>query len=777
MTNTQASVCLHCDAPTTQQESFCCAGCETVYILLNKHQLGHYYELKKQSPSLKQQEPARQSGQQFDYLDSDDICSQQSSDKGQALTLYVEGIHCHACVWLIEKIPNIVSGIHSVRVNMSKNTIHIVKKPEGRFSQVARYLDQCSYRVHLLDQDSTKALHEKQRRQHLMRIGIAAACMANIMIFSLAIYFGLEGPLKTIFDYLSALLMLPVLFFSATPFFKSAVASIRSATMSIDIPVSLALVIGSFISYINIFSGSGYTYFDSLSMFVFLLLSVRFIFNSSYENLDFHSALNSALLPVECLLISKETEQTVSTASLKAGDKVLVKQGDLIPADGRLQQTAYIDLQLLTGESEPKKMKRGDDVLAGMRNVSDSCVVLVEKSGKDTRLATLIHKINHLEKAPLVELADKIAHYFLITTIVICVGLFCYHSIIQGNFSRGFQSVLALLVLACPCALSLATPLAYSMSIHNALKKGICIQSPQVLETLKDINEVVFDKTGTLTKGQLELIRLDVLDDNEDVLSLLYSLEQDSKHPIATSIRHFALKKNPTIQAIVFDSIEEKVSKGMFATLNGQQYKLIASPTVQDGIVSTLDLYKNDKIIAHLALADSLAYSALELIQALQAKQMHCSIISGDKLSCVQAVQKQLGIKEAHAGFSPQDKVAYIKNRPKALMIGDGANDSEALLEATVSVAVKGSFESSLKAADVTFLKNELNLLSSLFDSAERTRRVVYRNFAFSLSYNSIGIMLVLFSYIHPLIAAILMPLSALTVILHSYIALNYVRQ
>ena len=765
--------CLHCDTLCPKENAFCCIGCKAVYTLLKQYQLDDFYKIKKMSPSLNESRPVIPTNTSFSYLDSDDILSKYSSNQGLTMPFYIEGIHCNACIWLIEKLPSLVNGLTASQVHIGENVLVLTRKPEGCFADSASLLDKLGYAIYLYEEDNKDKIRKATVKSSLMRIGISAACTANIMILSISIYAGLQGHLKLIFEWLSAFLLLPVLGYCSLPFFKSALSSLRLGVFNIDISVSIALLFGGTVSLYNLISGSGVIYFDSLSMFVFLLLSVRYLFVSSYQKADLQTALTASLIPFEATLITSQIEKSVLSASLKPKDTIRVEPDSVIPVDGIIQTPAYVDVHILTGESFPIKKVPGNKVLAGMRNMGDSVEIVVEKAGGDTKLGGLIRQVKTMGKPKMVLMADKVAHWFLLLTTMLCMILFSYHTWWRHDMQLGIESALALIVLACPCALSLATPLAFSLSINRAAKEGICIQSPTALEALTQVKTIFFDKTGTLTKGCLSVAACHVYQALPYVYDLLYELERDSSHPIASSIRSYLLEQKLLSTQVEVTNKKEKVGVGVFGSYCGDDYKVVGTHAAKEGITSVVGMYKNDLLIAELVLSDTLQPDACFVAERLRQLGFDMAVLSGDQASCVETVSAQLGIATHYSRLSPDGKVALVEKTPHVLMVGDGANDTEAMMRATVSIAVQGSFEASLKAADIYFVSTVLATIPKVIEIARKTKRIVHTNFVFSLGYNVFGIILVVFGYIHPLIAAILMPLSSITVILYSWARLK----
>jgi heavy metal translocating P-type ATPase len=767
--------CIHCKtlfkefANSTKRSQFCCFGCETVYNILTKSNLGQYYKLKETSESFRPSSPVKSSTTSFDFLDK------ETSD---SITFFLEGVHCVACLWLIEHLGTLVEGVDSIQLNIGTSQAIITKQPTGKFSKIAACLDQLGYHPHFLTKGSVEDLQKKERRQSLLRIGLSAALAGNIMLFSVALYVGSGDSIAELFRWGSGVLSLPLLFYTAQPFYKGARASLLSKSMTIDVPVVIAIIGGSILSFSNLLLHKESIYFDSISVFIFLLLSTRHFFKYTSQKLDNDQLLHTGLIPMEARKCNESGfSQSVLSKDLIKDDVIEVWENEVVPVDGFLFNCeGHIDTHVITGESMPLQLKAGAAIYAGMKNSGKKVKVTVDCVGSDTRLGKLTNEIRCYKKPPLVQVADKISKRFLGVTLTIGVGVFLWEYFINHSLSTGFDRSLALLILACPCALSLATPMAYALSVNRAAKHGICIKNADVLEKTDDVDTVVFDKTGTLTTGQLSVIAWENFDDKIMSYKIVRRLEEQSKHPIAKAITRYLNEQHFYEVADVKDC-EEVIGTGVKGVFEGKRVEIKSLSSFEDSeidaVVTVVGLFKDNELITKIQLGDSLFPSSKPTIATLKTRSLNTILLSGDREETVKQVAAELSIETVYFSKTPEDKVSIMKTYPRGLMIGDGANDAAALNKSWVSVAVQGSLEVSLTAADVYFTVPGISKLPFLFNLSKRTKRLVRVNFALALFYNVIGIILVLFGVVSPLFAAILMPISSLTVFLVSWSGLR----
>jgi len=739
--------CLHCNSPNPPNERFCCSGCKFVYNLLKENNLSSFYKIKQNDPNADNQLPIKEVTTSYSYLDD---------QKEERLSFYLEGVHCSACIWLIEKLDIINPDVDHVSLNFGTSVVTIKKKKEGTFSSIATTLAQLGYPPHLLDDQETAQLRKKETIGTLLKIGLSGACMGNIMLFTIPSYAGLTGPLETVFSFISGLTFLPILFFTTTPFYQGAWKGVRQRKFNIDMTVSIAFLLGGALSYLNLFLASGELYFDSLSMFCFLLLSSRYFYKKAFESFNTDDLKYSAFIPKTVNVDGRD----ISVASLKKDHLISIQSESIIPVDGVLDsESAIIDAHILNGESTPITIKKGESLYAGMKNVGTEISLRVTAIGQQTRLGKLLTTIQSYSKPRVIQLADRLAKLLLICILLLAL----YVAITQG--ADGMNTILALIILGCPCALSLAMPLTFLHAIKAAADKGICIKNPDIFEKVNRVDTVFLDKTGTLTEGQMSL-------SSEPPPSLfyrqlIYSMEKDIQHPIATALKRAFYTDTP----LDLDQITSHVGKGVSASYESKTYWLMShSPTSQkaDSIMTSIGLFENDRCLHSLELSDQLLPDGKSSISWLKDHHIRPILLSGDQEHAVKHVAKRLGIDDYHASCSPEQKRDLCSTHPFHIMIGDGANDALSLSQAYISIAVRGALDISLNVSDIYFRNPGIKSLPYFITLSRHTNRLVKINYAIAFLFNTIGVTLVLVDKVTPLVAAILMPLSSVSIYLIS---------
>jgi Cu2+-exporting ATPase/Cu+-exporting ATPase len=758
--------CSHCGlpVPTNLQSpdpalpSFCCDGCNTVYGILHDHNLGKYYDLKEGAASVREQQPALSHGKSFTYLDSEEGLNQFAFGEDQLqMRFFIEGVHCVACLWLIEKLPDIVPNVHEIRLNLGQGECTVTLEKGGRFADVAHQIQAFGYVPHPLQADqSSQDIQQKAYKKQLYRLGVSAVGAGNIMLLSVSLYSGATGNFATLFEWLSAALCFPIIFYSGQPFFKSAWGAIRSRVLNIDIPVSAALLFGYSFSAWSLVNGSEAHYFDSLAMFVFLLLATRIGLLSYHQRQERQHQFLELFLPPTAKKATESGSETVALDSISIGDNIVVEDGDIVPLDGILEsEEGVFNCHILTGESQLATLLQGAPVYAGYKHHGDAVTIKVVTEQGQTRLNSILNKLDTLEKPSIVTLADKVAKWFLAVTLLLSVVAF---------FVLGFESLLALIIIACPCALALATPLSYTVSMNKAIQKGIFIKSPSVLEQLPLTEHILFDKTGTLTTGELSVVSSDIQD--SELLTIAAQLESISMHPIARAIVRFAGSSQKSTNLIIND-ITETPGKGVSGTYNDTRYELRQiqhSDITSQDIRTKVGLYKESQLLGQFELEDTLRPDVQTTLNALK-EHASLQLVSGDSEGPVSNVAKLTGIETFHFSKSPEEKQAHISSLQHTVMVGDGINDTLAFKAANVSVAVQGSLEASLQLSDVYMSTHSLDSLVDLFYISKQARRTIITTIAISLTYNIAGIISVWMGWVGPLFAAILMPTSSATVL------------
>ncbi|MBL7714231.1 MAG: cadmium-translocating P-type ATPase [Bdellovibrionales bacterium] len=702
------------------------------------------------------------------YLDDSEFVQSYATHESREMLFYLEGVHCAACVWLTEKLPDFCPGVEFLQLNLASGVARVRLYESGSFAQAAREIARLGYRPFPVKQGQSDELRKKEDRKLLIQLGVAGMLSGNIMLLAVALYAGASGALAELFKWSSFILFLPVLFYSAVPFFKSAWASLRVKQVSIDVPIVFGLAVGTAVSIVNLFMGSDQIYFDSLSTLVFLLLSTRYLLKKVNQH-----ALNSSewahfLAPAKAKRFighSSKTE-TVSVNLLRPNDLIQVLPGECFPVDGVVVQgEGAVNCSLLTGESALVAASPGTAVNAGTWNQHSPLIVRVVASGPKTRLNRILASVESSlrSRAPIVAYVDRVGQAFVVAVLALAVLGFFIGLFVSG-VQEGFQRALAIAIVVCPCTFALATPLAISLSIGRAAKAGILVKGADVLERLSQVRTVFFDKTGTLTVGELRVSHWDQFSDG--AAEALMALEIRSAHPIARAVQRYFQGRFEWLPEV--EDFREQPGKGVSGTIRGDRFEVRSHPSLDQTVSTRVGLFKNGVIVGAMTFSDVLREDSKSSVDQLKAMGLHVGILSGDAGGPVQDVSGQLGIQPGNSfsALSPEQKAEVVKGSPFTLMVGDGANDAVALAQAHASVAVQGGMEMSLRVASVYSSQSGVRSIPALLVLAQETLRVIRRNLVFAVVYNLVGIAVALSGRLDPLFAAVLMPLSALTVFL-----------
>ncbi|MFH1570693.1 MAG: heavy metal translocating P-type ATPase [Gemmatimonadota bacterium] len=810
-----AATCAHCGlgVPPSligpeEECQFCCSGCRQVYALIQAWGYDEYYRLvDSQGSSL---QPARVAGRSF--ADFDDEALQRGFVEGAAggrrcAELYLEGVHCAACVWLVERLPDAVPGLESVRLNLASSVARVVWDPARvSLAPVGRALDSLGYTPHPHLAGEARQARRAEDRALLIKLGVAAACAMNIMFLHGALYAGQHSGIApefaSFFRWLSFALSLPVVLFSAQPFYRAAWGGLRRRVPHMDLPITLALTATFAYSAAATVAGRGEVYFDSLTALVALLLGARQIQRGAQRRAleQAESLRRVAFVAFARRLEGRELDAPsveVPLVALRPDDRVEVRSGELIPVDGAVAGGhSQVDNAVLTGESVPLDVHPGDRVYAGATNLGARLVVDVEAAGEQTRVGALLAVVQDAmsRRPPIVQLADRLSRHFVAAVLGLALvtgALWVGHSV-----GAALQHVVALLVVTCPCALGLATPVALSVGLARAARTGIFVKSPEALERLRRIDTVLLDKTGTLTAGRAAVSRWR----GDDVARhLACRLEAESAHPVAQA---FCRAYEPPLRvARSVTEVHETAGQGITGCVGGvslavgnqRQVVALGAAIPADLAVHARDLVADGLSPLYVAVAgrvagvagvgDPLRPDAAATVGALLRAGIRPRILSGDHPEVVARVAARLGIPaaDAHGGLGPEDKRDFVARlvaaRPSqraVVMVGDGVNDAAAMALADVGVAVHGGAGASILAADVVLTREGLAPLLDLLVGARRVLAVVWRNLGFSLVYNVIGAALAVAGLVGPLLAAVLMPISSLTVILSSALSRTF---
>ncbi len=785
-----AHACTHCGlpVPSGRDGDFCCAGCEVVHGAIAEYGLDKFYALREQTDAKPAQTTARS------YNELDDQAFQRvhvnTDPRGQAhAALYIEDLRCTACVWLIEATPRCVPGVESVRVDLGRSRADISWDPgQTSLAVIARHLDRIGHAVHPyrgLDRDAQR---RREDRMLLIKIGVAGAAVGNLMLLAVALYAGLFEDMSaedtTFFRWASMLVAVPALGYSATPMFRTALGALRAHRLHLDLPLSIGILAGLVWGTANVVRGVGEIYFDSLSMLVFLLLVARWIVLRHQRRASTAAELLLALTPSRARRVTPRGVEDVPIEAIAEGDLLEVRAGETIPVDGMIARgTSTVDTGLLTGESRPIEIHVDSQVHAGTVNLAAPIQVVALKVGEQTRVGALVSQIEALStrKAPIELLVDRSAARFVPAVTAASVLTFIAWSFAVSP-AIGAEHAMALLIVTCPCALALATPLAVTVALGRAARRGILIKGADALERFATPGVMFVDKTGTLTAGRLAVASWH---GDVDARELAAAVEAGSAHPIARALAAYVSPRVPATD------IREQLGQGIHGVVAGRRV-LVGSPSwvrgrskgargdierwiadVTRSGQTPIAVAVDGAVVAIAGLADPIRSDAKDAIDSLAGLGWRIEILSGDDTRVVKAVGEQLGLASdvCTGEVAPEKKLAVVeaaRQHGPVVMIGDGVNDAAAIAAATCGIAVSGAAEVAIDAADVYLREPAIGAIAAAAAGATATLVTIRRSLTLSFAYNLVAGALAVAGVIHPLIAAVLMPASSLTVLANS---------
>ncbi len=789
-------ICTHCglEVPTGlvdagAERQFCCTGCRTAFDILHEHGLDQYYRLGEL-----REEAVRPTGRMYEEFDHDafhKLYVQRRPDGLAQADLYLEGVHCASCVWLVERVPLLLPGVAAAELEIRRSLARVIWDPASvPLSRVARMLDSLGYPPHPFRGVQRDAIRRREDRAMLVRIGVAGAIAGNIMLAAFALYAGwlggMEHEWQLFFRWLSFLLVTPALLWPGRVFFSGAWAALRTRTLHMDVPVALGLAVGYLQGAVNTVRDSGPIYFDGLALLIFLLLVGRYLQQRGQRAAADGAELLYSLTPSTARVAEDDgSVREMPSEALLPGMVLDVRPGETLAADGVVTRgESRLNTALLTGESHPVPAAEGSEVFAGTVNLSSPLRVRVEQAGESSRVAKILMQVEESarRKAPVVETANRMAAWFVGVVLLLAAITFVIWEI--RDPARAVDNAISLLIVTCPCALALSTPLAVSMAIGRAARAGIFIKGGDVVETLARPGLLFLDKTGTITEGRTGLVRWTGPD---WVRPLVLALEADSTHPIAAGFR----AAWPDVVAPAADGSVHVVGGGVRGRVAGHDVVVgsprfvlaEAAPTEPvagtEASLTPVLVAVDGRVVASAGLGDPVRPDAAAAVRALRARGWDVRILSGDAPAVVRAVAGALDLPadECVGGAAPEDKrrvVEAARDGRAVVMVGDGVNDAAAMAAASVGVGVHGGAEACLATADVYLTQSGLAPLGQLMRGAGRTMGVIRRNLAFSLVYNLVGAGLAMAGAINPLVAALMMPASSLTVVISSWQARTF---
>ncbi len=769
----------------------CCYGCEAVAQTIVDTGNEEYYHHRTESATTAG-DIVPEFLQQISLYDHDRLQNEfvrSAGDDLKEVDLILEGITCAACLWLNQNHLQSLSGVSQAAVNYSTHRAHVVWDPAViKLSEIIEAIACIGYMAHPYDARRYQAVYQKQKNILLKRMGVAYVLGMQIMIMAVALYSGrwsgMAQEYSEMFRWISFALVIPIFIYSAKPFYESAWIDIRYRHAGVDVPVTIGLTIAMVSSVVSTISGQGEVYFDSIAMFVALLLSARYLELTTRYGAAQLSERFGQSVPVKAHRVTSNTEDLVMAADLQVGDKVRVRPGDTIPCDGLvLEGSSCADESLLSGESEPVSKLVGSRVIGGTINIDGILFVEVQHLSSDSIFSSVVKMIEkaHFEKPSWTRMVDRLAPWFVLS--VLSVGSLVAFYWFYYYPADWVWVTVSVLIVSCPCALSLATPLALSAATKNLMGHGVLVGSAQLFEILPLAKYFVFDKTGTLTTGKFEIDAVITFDtvSELDLLQIAASIEQYSEHPLAQVI----ITKNTRELLLVSDYLNTP-GKGLSGKISGahyyigsREYVIQKSQCTQQKNIKLDDkgqteiwLAKQGELLGCIAMSDSLRPGAKRMIDYLQKNSYKIVMLSGDNRRAVKYFSDKLGIECAVAEMLPQDKLDYIKglqvDNHQVVMVGDGVNDAPVLKQADVSLSLKNSTDLAIASSDCVILSENLLRIVDLHKYANKTRHVIRQNIVWAISYNLTVLPLAASGLVFPWLAASGMALSSFVVTLNS---------
>ena len=775
------NACIHCGADcgkepiTYTMQNFCCIGCKQVFQLLNENQLHQYYDFEA-TPGVRISDPAHES--KYAFLDQEAVKQKlYEFSEGQIarVTFYIPSIHCVSCIWLLEHLGKLNSGVKQSSVNFVRKEVTVnFNTDEITLRQVVELL----VSIHYIPDISLKTLEKTEvhaiDRTLLYKMGVAGFVFGNVMMYSLPEYFNgksLGETLGSFLHYISFILALPLVFYSGSDYIISATKNLRKGIVNIDLPIALGILSLFFVTAYEVFTSRGPGYSDTLAGFLFFLLIGKWYQSKTYQSLSFDRDYKS-YFPVAVTKLIDGVGHSTLLEEITIGDLILLRNKELIPADGILiDGAAMIDYSFVTGESVPIKKSVGDFVYAGGIQTGGSITIKVEREVKQSHLTQLWNQNEPKQSTQrsLTSLIDAISIYFTITIIIIALLGFGFW-MIRGDFHTAIMVLTSVLIVACPCALAMSLPFTLGTSMRILGQRGMYLKNMRVIEKLTRIDTLVFDKTGTLTKpdeNQVEFIG-DSLTEWE--LSAVKTMVQQSTHPLSQAIDR-QLSKVKTHECTGFT---EMSGKGIFATIEGKSIR-IGSLTFVGAKGSSVEqkssgvyLAIDNQMKGYFKISNQYRPGFKDVIEKL-GKKFDLYLLSGDNDSEKETLQHYFSPDKIYFNQEPQQKMEFVANLRsqgrQVMMTGDGLNDSGAFMQSDVALSIADDIYHFSPAGDAIIEATKFHQLNDFIGFARRSLVIVKISFGISFFYNLIGLAIALSGKLSPVVAAILMPISSVTVV------------
>jgi P-type Cu2+ transporter len=808
-------VCEHCLLPVTEREAvyevlptgqktFCCRACRAIYLLINEEGLHDFYTKRDWKsfgiPGVLREPLDRESS--LPVVENESLVPYIRGDGTiKEADLMIEGIRCSSCIWLNEKILERTTGIIAARINFATHRALIKwDSSQTTLKRIISRIASIGYLARPYTPAAQEAFTHKQNRDLLIRLGTATFFSMQLMMVSFGLYAGyfqgIEPSAKRLLELAAFLLCTPVLFYSGWPFLNGAYRGLRNRTLSMDLLIALGSLSAYFLSVLHLLSG-GEVYFDTAAMIITLVLLGRFLENSAKHRASQAVSRLLSLQPQEARIIEGIDRILVSIMDVQKGDRLEVRPGEKIPLDGIVHSgISEVDESLVTGESKPVEKSPGMDVIGGSMNGFGTLILEVTRIGKDSTLSKITRLVEHAQTsmAPIQRLADRISFYFIPFVILTALATFVFWSLRSGD-TLPLLHAISVLVIACPCALGLATPVAVLTGTGKAARGGILIKGGDILERLHTVDTIVLDKTGTITTGKMEVVEIKGQGSGgrgqgnvEDVLINAASAEQVSEHLTGQAIMKYA--KEHGIEPLKAESFKALPGQGVVAMVQGSSIRVGKQAFLeQEGVQIRPDIVREAQRLEHdgktvvwvsrdtvvlgiIALMDTPKMDAQPAIKRLQSMKIKIIMITGDNQTTANAIAEKTGINDIRAGILPAGKSGVISRLRAAgkvvAMVGDGINDAPALAAADVGMAMAEGSDIAMESAAVVLMRSDLSSVVQAIEVSRRTFTIIKQNLFWAFFYNVAAIPLAMAGVLSPIVAAAAMAMSSVTVVMNS---------
>lgn len=761
---------------------FCCNGCQGIFHLLKDEGLESFYA-KMGDTTLAPPTEQFEASSNFDTPAFHERFVTTTKEDLSQLSLVIEGIHCAACVWLNEKALHKMDGVIEAHINYTNNKARITWNPEiVKLSSIIDMIRAIGYNAFPYDASLQEIRANKERKEYYLRMAVATFATMNMMWIAVAQYAGyftgISQEIKTILNIAEWFLATPVLFYSGWVFYRGAYYGLKNSSVTMD----LLVVTGSSLAYlysiyITVFE-KGEAYFDSVAMIITFVLFGKFLEVLSRKNAADTLDVIGKHIPREVSIVEGELIRSVDVNEVKEGDIILIRSGERSAIDGEvISGEGSFDESNLTGESEPIFKRLGDKIISGTTSIDALIHYRATKDFAHSTLSTLVNLLeNAMAQKPSIEqLANRLSQHFSSTILFLAIGTFWSWYFWPHTFDRSLMVGISVIIIACPCALALATPVATLVGLSLGAKRGILFKSAAQIETMAQATMVVLDKTGTITMGRPEVIYATVHQSFD--IKALYTLVSSSKHPISRGVMEYIDRTEQEIESSTIEEVRELPARGMIGRYNGAMIAggnalLMQELGIDIDTVSDKSLFYyavDNTLMATYELRDLPKEKASESIQILHDLGLRVVMLTGDHEAAALRVANEVGIKEVYAHLTPEGKAAFVDQAHSeghvVVMAGDGINDLLALAASDIAIAMGNGSDIAIEVSDVVLMHDSLTSLAESFAISRKTYRLIKQNLFISLVYNSITIPLAMMGYIIPLIAAISMSFSSLLVV------------